>query len=424
MSLSAGSLPGMPPPTATITVDRWPGERNLLALVVIASIAIWTALCVSIIGIVYAGFFAVFFFMAHVGFVAHLRGSAVRLGPSQMPELHGRVVEIARRFGMQPPAAYLMQSGGALNAMATRFFGSRFIVLYSDLLEACGDNEDARDFIVAHELGHLKAGHLTGRWFLMPGLLVPFLGTAWSRACEYTCDRYGRAGVADPARGLDGLVILAAGGRYAPRVDRRQLAAQQPELDTFWMAIGRWLSTHPPIAARLAALDPGLAAPRPRRAGVVLAAAAVIGAFVLLPIGAGAGMWAFLKRVEAQAKGAIEAAEPGGSASPSPAVGASGIAESRILSLADVAEDVRQDEGAPPADIDALYKAWSLAHPGDPLPIDPYDGRRLGYRLDGDEYVIWSIGPDPKDPDDDITYDSSEDADDNADDGGGTRSDT
>jgi hypothetical protein len=357
--------------------------------------------------------------VAHVGFVAHLRGSAVRLGPEQMPELNARVESIARRFGMEPPAAYLMQSGGALNAMATRFFRSRFIVLYSDLLEACGDNEDARDFIVAHELGHLKAGHLTGRWFLMPGLLVPFLGTAWSRACEYTCDRYGRAGAADPVKALDGLVVLAAGGRYAPRIDRRRLAAQQPDLDTFWMAIGRWLSTHPPIAARLAALDPALAAPRPRRAGVVLAAAVVIALLVVIPVGAGAGMWAFLNRVKTMAKAAIEAAEPGRSASPSSVVGISGIAESRVLSLADVAEDVRQDEGAPPADIDALYQAWSKAHPGEPEPLDPYDGRRLGYRLDGDEYVIWSIGPDPKDPEDDITYDSSEDAGDNADDDDG-----
>ncbi len=424
MTQAGGTLPGTPPPAATITVDRWPSERNLFALVVLASIGIWVALCFSIIGIVYAGFFAVFFFLAHVGFVAHLRGSAVRLGPDQMPELHARVESIARRFGMDPPAAYLMQSGGALNAMATRFFRSRFIVLYSDLLEACGENEDARDFIVAHELGHLKAGHLTGRWFLMPGLLVPFLGTAWSRACEFTCDRYGRAGAADPVKALDGLVVLAAGGRYASQIDRRRLAAQQPELDTFWMAIGRWLSTHPPIAARLAALDPALAAPRPRRAGVVLAATAVIAVLVAVPIGAGAGMWAFLKRVEAQAKAAIEAAEPGASASPSSMVGISGVAESRILSLADVAEDVRQDEGAPPEDIDALYKAWSRAHPGEPQPLDPYDGRPLGYRLDGDEYVIWSIGPDPKDPDDDITYDSSEDADDNADDGDGTGSDT
>ena len=88
-----------------ITVDRWPSERNYYALVVVASLALWAALCVSIIGIAYAGLLAIFFFVAHVGFVAHLRGSAVRLGPEQMPELHARVEAIAARFGMEPPAA-------------------------------------------------------------------------------------------------------------------------------------------------------------------------------------------------------------------------------------------------------------------------------------------------------------------------------
>jgi hypothetical protein len=85
--------------------------------------------------------------------------------------------------GMEPPAASLMLAGGSLNALATRFLGSDFIVLFSDLLEACGDNAAARDFIIAHELGHLRAGHLRWRRLLAPGMVVPFLGSAYSRAC-------------------------------------------------------------------------------------------------------------------------------------------------------------------------------------------------------------------------------------------------
>ena len=38
--------------TPIVQVERWPSERNLLALVAIASIGLWTALCFSIIGIV------------------------------------------------------------------------------------------------------------------------------------------------------------------------------------------------------------------------------------------------------------------------------------------------------------------------------------------------------------------------------------
>jgi hypothetical protein len=46
-----------------------------------------------------------------------------------------------------------MQAGGNLNAFATRFRKANFVVLYSELLSACGDNTAARDMIIAHELG-------------------------------------------------------------------------------------------------------------------------------------------------------------------------------------------------------------------------------------------------------------------------------
>jgi len=393
----AGSGAMAPP----IAVERWPSERNLLALVVLAALGLWIALAVSIIGIVYAAMLGVFFFVAHVGFIAHLRGSAVRLGPEQMPELYGRVAALSRQIDLEPPAAYLMQAGGTLNALATRFLRSQFIVLYSDLLDACGDNAAARDFIIAHELGHLKAGHLRGRWFLLPGLLVPFLGTAYSRACEHTCDRYGLAAAGDRDRALAGLCILAAGGRYGPRVNRRALAAQRPDLDTFWMCLGRWLSTHPPIAHRLAALDPALAPGRAARPRVALAVAAVAVAGLLVPAAIVAGLWTFVRRVEAEALAARTSADQ-------PSAAGSGEVESAILSLAGAAEAHRSTHGAPPADVQSLYRSWTGQHPGEAALIDPYDGHWFGYRVDDDEYVIWSTGPDPRDPADDISYSSAD----------------
>ena len=234
--------------------DRWPSERPLRVLVWLAAVGLWIALAVSLVGIAYAVFLGIFFFIAHIMFITHLRGNAVRLSPDQMPELYERVAALSGRIGLRKvPDAYVVQAGGALNALATKFLRSNFIVLYSDLLEACGDNTDARDFIIAHELGHLHAGHLRLRWLLLPGLFIPFLGTAYSRACEYTCDRYGFATSTDTERALDGLCILAAGGSHGPRVNRRSLVAQRSDLNTIWMKIGHWLSTHPPIAHRLAA---------------------------------------------------------------------------------------------------------------------------------------------------------------------------
>src|SRR5262249_26270104 len=157
-------------------------------VVILLAIAIWVLLAVSIIGIIYAIPIGIFLFTAHLALIAHIRGSAVRLRPEQFPELHRRVQEIATRAGVPRLAgAYIMQAGGALNAFATKFLGAHLLVLFSDLLEACEGDDAARDMVIAHEIGHVRCGHLRWRWFLFPGLLVPFVGSAYSRACEYTC---------------------------------------------------------------------------------------------------------------------------------------------------------------------------------------------------------------------------------------------
>ena len=85
------------PPVAPIRVERWPTELPLLALVVVVSIALWFVICISIIGAVYAVLIALFLMFSQIAFVAHLRGSAVRLGPDQFPDLHRRVEDLAAR---------------------------------------------------------------------------------------------------------------------------------------------------------------------------------------------------------------------------------------------------------------------------------------------------------------------------------------
>src|SRR5512140_3267375 len=215
---------------APIEIRRWPSELPLFAACLVVSVAIYALLIISIVGAIYIALFGLLFFLAHAAFVAHVRGSAVRLGPQQFPDLHRRVEELARRMGMEhAPDAYLMQAGGVLNAFATRFLGLDVIVLFSTLLDACGDNEAARDMIIAHELGHIRAGHTRLRWLVVPASFVPFLGSALSQAREYTCDRYGLAGAGDKAGALLGLTILAAGGTHAPRVNQQALALQRED---------------------------------------------------------------------------------------------------------------------------------------------------------------------------------------------------
>src|SRR5262245_6024099 len=124
-------------PESPVRVQPWPSEGPLRALILVISLGVWLMLVLSIFGIGYAIGFGLAFLFAQAIFIAHLRGNAVRLGPEQLPELYHRVEEIAARLDMKSaPVAYVLQEGGTLNALATRFLGSDFIVLYSDLLDA------------------------------------------------------------------------------------------------------------------------------------------------------------------------------------------------------------------------------------------------------------------------------------------------
>lgn len=280
--------------SGTVRVERWPSELPLLAICLVVSVAIYLVLIVTIVGIAYVAAFAVFLFLAHAALVAYVRGSAVRLGPQQFPDLHLRVEEIAHRIGLaRVPDAYLMQAGGTLNAFATRFLGLDVIVLYSDLLKACGGNEAARDMIIAHELGHIKAGLTRLRWLIAPASLIPLLGSALSRSREYTCDRYGLAGAGDTSGALLSLTILSAGGKHAPLVNQQALARQREDLDTGWLTIGEWLGSHPPLSKRLAALEPALlTGVRPSWTGRIRALA-IVGTIALVVVGG--GTWLALK---------------------------------------------------------------------------------------------------------------------------------
>ena len=281
----------------------------------LAAAGLWVLFVVTILPAVYALILGVFFFVSHVAFIAYIRGNAVRLGPDQMPELHARVQELSKQLGLpRPPAAYVMQAGGSLNAFATRLFATNFIVLFSDLLDACKENTEARDFIVAHELGHLRAGHMRWMWFLIPGFLVPFLGSACSRAREYTSDRYGMAVARDRAAALRGLAILAAGGTNGPRVNLQALSRQREDLNFGWMTVGTWLAGHPPLAERIVALEPSLGDGQDHYSRGGLRALGLITAAVLIPTAAGVlAMQKFLPAfrevmAEAQAQADAQAA--------------------------------------------------------------------------------------------------------------------
>jgi Zn-dependent protease with chaperone function len=396
---SAQAVPA--PPAASIHVERWPSEIPLLCIVAVVAFWIWVALAISIFGIAYAAILGIFFFVSHVAFVTYVRGSAVRLSERQFPELYGRVVELSRRAGLEAvPDAYLMQAGGSLNAFATKLFRSKMIVLFTELLDACGDDETARDMVIGHEIGHLRSRHLDFHWLLLPGYLVPFLGSAYSRARELTCDRWGRALCGDASGAARGLAVLAAGGRLAPKVDLAAYIDQRRDLDTGWLTLGRWIAPYPPLSKRVELLRPDIPVPPFLSNRGTMRAVAILVLAGLVPM---AGMTFAFWKMAAAFRSLAALRDSGSSEAPA---AASTMTEGEIsaASLAVQADFARfrsllgeewAEKSAVPEDDAALVALWERRRPGEEFPVDPFSGSAYGFLRDDDNSVlIYSAGPD------------------------------
>src|SRR5689334_12008051 len=94
----------------TISVPRWPTERPLLILNALASAGFWFLFFRSPTSASFVLAYAAIAGLMNLALVTSIRGSAVRLGPDQFPELYGRVEELARRLGLRRvPEVYLKQ---------------------------------------------------------------------------------------------------------------------------------------------------------------------------------------------------------------------------------------------------------------------------------------------------------------------------
>lgn len=229
-----------------------PSERLLFVVLLLVSIATYVVLVVSIIGIAYLVGAVVFMLFLNGLAVGYIRGNAVRVSESQLPEVHAVAKDLAQQMQLGPvPPVYVLQQGRLLNAFAMRLLAGRnFVVLYSDVLElAYQEGQQEVAFVIAHELAHIKRGHTTWRWLLYPALAIPFLGHAYSRATEFTADRFGAHFC--PRGAIGGLLVLAAGKRLYSKVNVNEFAGQTQQGADFWAWLAEALSTHPFLPRRI-----------------------------------------------------------------------------------------------------------------------------------------------------------------------------
>lgn len=200
--------------------------------------------------IIYTVLILLYLFFTHGILVGHIRGNAVKITEKQFPEIYQIIVQHCERLNMEVPPVYMMQHGGMLNAFASRFIGKNYLLIYSEIFDlAFEGGMDELSFVIAHELGHVKRKHIQKRFWLFPSVFIPFLGSAYSRACEYTCDNIGNA--LSPNGAESGLLILASGKNSYRKVNREAYLESAGEETGFWRWFAEKTSSHPHLPKRM-----------------------------------------------------------------------------------------------------------------------------------------------------------------------------
>jgi Zn-dependent protease with chaperone function len=247
----------------------YPRERTLGTITLVLGLLVWFCLIVGTFGValVALAFSFVLYLFVQSTLIAHIKGNGVELSEAQFPDLHAQFTECCDRLQMKTrPQAYILNGNGGLNAFATKFLGTQYVVLMSDVVDAMDKHADGVRFYIGHELGHLRMKHLSGHLLRWPVLWLPLLGAAYSRARETTCDRHGLACSGSPEGAARALAALSAGAERWKQLDVRSYLRQTDHSSGFWMSFHELNAGYPWLTKRAARVM-DTEAPMPRRNG-------------------------------------------------------------------------------------------------------------------------------------------------------------
>jgi len=256
----------------------YPHERTLSTITLVLGLVAWLGLIIGTFGSALIGLalgFVLYLFIQST-LIAHIKGNGVELTESQFPDLYAQFTSCCDRLQMtHHPQAYILNGNGGLNAFATKFLGTQYVVLLSDVVDAMAKHADGVRFYIGHELGHLRMKHLSGHLLRWPVLWLPLLGAAYSRARESTCDRHGLACSVSPEGAARSLAALSAGAERWKDLDVTAYLRQASHTSGFWMSFHELTAGYPWLTKRAARVM-NTEAPMPPRNGFAYLLAAFI----------------------------------------------------------------------------------------------------------------------------------------------------
>jgi len=240
---------------------KHPKESFYRTLCLVIGGLLWLPFIFSMVAILALLPIALILWISEKFFQASLFGNAVHVGNNQYAEIHKMTQQMAQQMKLEKtPEVFVINSQGLTNALAVKFLSKKYVILYSDLVDLLwedGGNQDKLRTVIAHELAHHAAGHVNfwTNLIMGPAHFIPFLGAAYSRACELSADRISAAVVNNQSACTAALITLASGSRaLVPQTNQDTFIEQEhrvPGLFGFYQEI---LSSHPRMTRRILAI--------------------------------------------------------------------------------------------------------------------------------------------------------------------------
>ncbi len=193
-----------------------------------------------------------------------LTGSYLRVTPDNFPDLHTLLVRSCEVIDLPRIPDLYLAPGDGINAL-TAGVEKPLVVLHTGAVELLSPDELA--FVLSHELGHIKSGHVLYYQIaeFLP-VVVGILGAAtfglgevlsvgmqaallrWRRMAEFTADRAGLLGIQDASVGITTLAKLAGlPPKYYAAFNTEDFIAQAREFEAMdadkLNLVAKWLST-------------------------------------------------------------------------------------------------------------------------------------------------------------------------------------
>lgn len=231
-----------------------PKEKVYFGIALTISILVWVLFTLCTMGMVWIFLLigGILAWLSNGLLIASLKSDAVSVHPNQVGLLDATFREVCATLQLREvPDLYIIQSGGFLNAFATRHSARHFVVVYSSMLESLGPNSAEMKFLLGHEIGHVRKNHLMKKLFLAPALFLPLIGAAYSRSCETTCDRHGALAANDLSAAMRAMMILAGGKEAGKEMDVEHFGEQNKRHRGFFVSWYELISGYPTLCRRV-----------------------------------------------------------------------------------------------------------------------------------------------------------------------------